>query len=169
MIRSAIALIVVLLLSACVPHIKGYEGERLSRNQSAQVRVVAVDSDKTGVDLLNPATGKFINTGRVITYYDRTPWMIISATSACFLARSGPLRCPTIFEVLSPHNPGCTRIGLWVDQEICFDPVGRGIYEIQVANQRHEQCAEKTESTTFKLVDTATGEIVDEYASVDGC
>ena len=140
----------------------------LSRDQTARIRVVAA-SEGRGVDLLNPVTSERINENRIVNTYGRTPWLVISSMEQCLVAHSWPVKCASIFEALSPHNPGCAPVGLTIEQEICFVPQEGGTYEIQVSSPGVVGCPEKRDSISFSLVHADTGVAVQEYSVVDDC
>lgn len=166
-----IALVVVVsfvLLSGCVTPINGYEGPTLARENTALVRVIAVGKTPMGVDLINPLTNDPIPKPKfVVDRYGRTPWLNVPQAKHCLVARSFPLRCPSIFEVFDPSNNGCRPAGLAKEQEICFEARGGKSYEIRITTQCGSRCC--AEEVLYTLVDLATDNTIGEYPTAVDC
>lgn len=150
------------LLASCSLPIKGYEGTKRSRDQTAHIRAVHSGDGLIEVQLLNAVTSEPLDSGFVKTY-DRTPWMSIPAEELCVHVGSRWLDCPGPLEALSPHNPGCRGVSPWVEQEICFAPEGGGTYEIEARTHRSERCWQDPDLTGFWLMNVNSGETVHAY------
>jgi len=156
-----------LLLLGCSAHIDGYRGQTLARTEVADVRVIAVGDESTGVDLVNPATNTPIGNGMIVNHYGRTPWLRLPEARHCLLVQSWSVKCASLIEALNPHNPGCRRIGLITAREICIDAKGGKTYEIQVSPGIGTQLCDG--NVFYRVVDVVAGTTIEEYGAAEKC
>ena len=166
-LRLLVVMLAALLVGCSMP-VKGYEGPKRPRDQTAHIRAVQSGEGLMEVQLVHVLTSEPIES-RITKTYDHTPWMSIPAEESCILVRIRSLDCPSIFEVFSPHNPACVGSGSWSEQEICFVAKGGSTYEIEARTRRNEACFQSQEVTGFWLINTESRETVRAYPRDDLC